>query len=76
MGVILVSSMQKMRYRVGTSEEVGGGESFDRHDYPSPPPSYDMSHTHIISPPEYQDALQDVLLDSGDRNPAHASETG
>jgi hypothetical protein len=50
-----------MRYRVGTSEET-----IERQDYPSPPPSYDMSHRHIIAPPEYHDALQDILLESGD----------
>jgi hypothetical protein len=55
--------MPKMRYHI--SEEVGR-ETFDRHDYPTPPPSYDVSHRCIIAPPEYQDALQDLLLDSGD----------
>jgi hypothetical protein len=50
-----------MRYSIGT-EEVG--ETFQRRDFPSPPPSYNMNR-YIIAPPEYCDALQDVLLDSG-----------
>lgn len=49
-----------MRYRV---EEV---EEFHRSDCPSPPPSYDMSSSNNLAPPDYHDALQDVLLDSGD----------
>ena len=54
-----------MRYRVG-SEEVG---SFHRDDYPSPPPSYDVSHRYgTLAPPDYHDAFQDVLLDSGENN--------
>ena len=60
---------QKMRYRVGTSEET-----IERQDYPSPPPSYDMSRRHIIAPPEYHDALQDVLLESG--NSSNTGQTG
>lgn len=54
-----------MRYRIETSDELRG-EAIERHDYPSPPPSYDMSHGHNIAPPEYQDAFQDVLLEAGD----------
>ncbi|CAI8053018.1 hypothetical protein GBAR_LOCUS28998 [Geodia barretti] len=61
--------MPKMRYRVGTSEET-----IERQDYPSPPPSYDMSRRHIIAPPEYHDALQDVLLESG--NSSNTGQTG
>ena len=59
--VISILPLQKMRYRIGT-EEVG--ETFQRRDFPSPPPSYNMNR-YIIAPPEYCDALQDVLLDSG-----------
>ena len=67
--VIVLMNTQKMRYHVGASEEEER-ERFDRQDYPSPPPSYDMSHRHIIAPPEYQDALQDVLLDSANSSPS------
>ena len=56
--------IQKMRYRVETGEE--GAEMSNRRDYPSPPPSYNVSRRHSLAPPEYCDALQDVLLDPRD----------
>lgn len=50
-----------MRYYV-----EGDEETFHRRDCPTPPPSYDMSSSNHLAPPDYHDALQDVLLDSGD----------
>ena len=59
-----LAPVQNIRYRIGTGEE--GNETFQR--CPSPPPSYNTDHRYDIAPPEYCDALQDVLLDSGNGN--------
>lgn len=57
-------ALQKMRFRVFESEAgdlQSGGSS---HQTPfTPPPAYDS--THMEHPPDYQDALQDVILSTG-----------
>lgn len=57
-------ALQKMRFRVFESEAgdlQSGGSS---HQPPfTPPPAYDS--THMEHPPDYQDALQDVILSTG-----------
>ena len=62
---MLLFAIQKMHYRVQVREE--SDDSAWQDDYPPPPPAYDVSHQHGLAPPDYCDALQDVLLDSGER---------
>lgn len=52
-----------MSYRIQEEDSEPG---FSRVDCPSPPPSYNLSNSYALDPPAYCDALQDVVLDSGD----------
>jgi len=57
-------ALQKMRFRVFESEEGDLRSGGSSHQQPfTPPPAYDS--THMEHPPDYQDALQDVILSTG-----------
>ena len=56
-------SLQKMIYRPRHNEGGLESGSSDHHVPGTPPPEYDS--THMEYPPDYQDALKDVILSTG-----------
>ena len=56
-------SLQKMIYRPRHNEGGLESGSSDHHVPGTPPPEYDS--THMEYPPDYQDALKDIILSTG-----------